>query len=176
MARWLGLDHFVPIVGVTFVKREKVPLVQIGNVTFDRRQLGQMGLVHPMAARKLNQVLQELRIRTFDALAKELPQLLHYKGCGVTTYFACLMILQSQGFNPQKPHGADHVSTQDASHQGPRDRRRASSRGSTVRGRWRPIDEAIRLPSRRIAWGFPSASKSWYPSCARINATTPTCS
>jgi hypothetical protein len=98
---------YVSILGATFVKRSHLPLLQIGSLTWDRWALGRLGVPHPMAAAKLNQVIQELRIRSIEGLANALHEIGNYKGCGVTVYFACLAILREQGYDPEKLHGED---------------------------------------------------------------------
>lgn len=98
-------QSYIKIVGSTFVKKEHVPLLQIGTLTWDRWQLGKLGIPHPAAAVKLNRVIQELRIRSLDALAKEATTIGNYKGLGVTCYYTILAILEQAGYDPDKVHG-----------------------------------------------------------------------
>jgi hypothetical protein len=98
-------SDYVSIFGTTFVKREHQAVVQIGAQTWDRRELGLYGCAHPTAALKLNRVIQELRIRTLDGLAREIHTVGNYKGCGVTVYFTALAILRAEGYDPEDLHG-----------------------------------------------------------------------
>jgi hypothetical protein len=98
-------QSYIKIVGSTFVKKEHVPVLQIGSMTWDRWQLGKLGIPHPAAAAKLNRVIQELRIRSLDALAKEAQTIGNYKGLGVTCYYTILAILEQAGYDPEKVHG-----------------------------------------------------------------------
>ena len=109
MARLIQSDpnDFIAILGASLGKKDHLPLVQIGNITYDRRTLGLIGVSHPVAALRLNRVLQELRIRTLDGLYKPIHEIGNYKGCGVTVYYTVLAILREQGYDPEKAHGED---------------------------------------------------------------------
>lgn len=107
MARSTSVDpsEYTTILGSTFVKREHTPLLQIGSLAWDRWALGRLGCAHPVAALRLNRVVQELRIRTIEGLAREIHTIGNYKGLGVTAYWTVLAILREQGFDPDAVHG-----------------------------------------------------------------------
>lgn len=96
---------YIKIVGSNFVKKEHIPVLQVGTMTWDRWQLGKLGIPHPAAAAKLNRVVQELRIRTLDGLAENAHEIGNYKGLGVTCYYTILAILEQAGYDPDKVHG-----------------------------------------------------------------------
>ena len=95
----------IPILGTNWVKRERLPLLQIGNQTFDRLELAAFGCTHPTAALKLNRIIQELRIRSLDSLAKQIHEVGNFRGVGATTYFVILALLRAYGYAIEKVHG-----------------------------------------------------------------------
>jgi hypothetical protein len=101
----LDPSDFIPILGSTWVKQERQPLLQIGNQTFDRQELASYGCTHMTAALKLNRIIQELRIRSFDSLAKQIHEVGTFRGVGATTYFVILALLRAYGYQPDKLHG-----------------------------------------------------------------------
>jgi len=100
----------VGILGQTFVKHERQALLVIGHMQWDRWALGRLGCPHPMAASKLNRVVQQLGIRNLSDLAARAHEIGTYKGIGVTTYWLILAILEHEGYEVQKVHGEDEGS------------------------------------------------------------------
>jgi hypothetical protein len=96
---------FVSILGQTFVKREHTPLLKIGALTWDRWALGRLGCPHPVAALRLNRVVQELGIRTIPGLARAIHEVGNFKGCGTTVYYTVLAILREHGIDAEAAHG-----------------------------------------------------------------------
>ena len=96
MARPPMLDpsEFTPILGASWVKKERLPLLQIGSQTFDRLELAAFGCTHPTAALKLNRIVQDMRIRSLDSLANQIHEIGNYRGVGATTYFVILSLLR----------------------------------------------------------------------------------
>jgi hypothetical protein len=98
---------FVSIIGQTFVKSERRPLLTIGNRHWDRWSLGRLGVAHPVAAANVNRVVHTLGITTVAQLATRLQEVGTYIGMGVTAYFVCLAILREAGYQPEAAHGLD---------------------------------------------------------------------
>lgn len=126
---------YVAIVGQSFLKHERAPLLQIGTRTWSRWSLGRLGCPHPMAAAALNRVMRELRITSLHGLAAKIHDVGNYKGLGVTAYWVVLAILREAGFNVEEVHGesvgyetlkqrARKVAQKDALARIPRHRRR----------------------------------------------------
>ena len=107
MARPPMLDpsEFTPILGASWVKKERLPLLQIGSQTFDRLELAAFGCTHPTAALKLNRIVQDMRIRSLDSLANQIHEIGNYRGVGATTYFVILSLLRAYGYKAEKVHG-----------------------------------------------------------------------
>ena len=100
-------EQWQPILGATFVKQGRQAVLEIGGKTWTRYQLGQMGAVHPSAARHLNGVIQQLGIKTMKDLAAKLPGIVALKGTGATTLFVVMALLANQGLDPEAAYGAD---------------------------------------------------------------------
>jgi hypothetical protein len=98
---------YAAIVGQTFVKHERAPLLVIGKFSWTRWSLGRLGVPHPMAAASLNRVVQELRITTLAGLAEHARELGSYKGIGVTAYWTILAILREAGYDVEEIHGEE---------------------------------------------------------------------
>lgn len=99
--------HYVAIVGQTFVKRERQPILQIGGQTWDRWSLGRLGCPHPKAAAELNRVIAQLQITSLGQLADRAHEIGAYKGIGVTAYYTILAILREAGYDGISVHGSD---------------------------------------------------------------------
>lgn len=95
------------IVGATFVKHERLPILSIGQHVWTRWTLGRLGVPHPVAAAALNRVVQELGITTIAGLARHAHVIGQYKGLGVTAYWTMLAILRSHGYDVKEVHGED---------------------------------------------------------------------
>lgn len=104
-SRVVDPNDYVQIVGRTFATHEHAPVLTIGRHTFDRWRLGRLGCPHPVAAATLNRVLRELRITTFDGLARHANEIGKYKKIGVTAYWLMLAILREHGYDVAKVHG-----------------------------------------------------------------------
>lgn len=109
MARFTKIDpqEFIAIVGSTFVKAERAPLLVIGALAWNRWSLGRLGCPHPSAAAAVNRVVQELRIRSIADLAKHVHEIGRYKGLGVTAFFVVLAILREHGYDVKEVYGED---------------------------------------------------------------------
>lgn len=113
MARRASASHVVDpaahqdILGATFVKREQLPLLEIGQHRWNRWTLGRLGCPHAIAALALNRTCKEMGIRTLDGLAKHVQMIGQFRGNGVTVYWLALAILEQAGYNIQKVHGED---------------------------------------------------------------------
>lgn len=94
----LNPTDLIPILGTTWVTREQVPLLQVGNQSFDRIEFARMGCTHIPAVLKLNRIVQELRIRTLKGLAEQIHEIGNFRGVGMTTYFVALALLRSYGY------------------------------------------------------------------------------
>jgi hypothetical protein len=99
-------DDYTRILGQTFAKHERAPLLVIGKQQWNRWSLGRLGCPHPVAAGTLNRVIQHLQITTLAELAERAQEIGTFKGCGVTTYSTVLAILRDAGYNPEKVHNA----------------------------------------------------------------------
>jgi hypothetical protein len=97
--------EFAGIIGQTFIKHERQPLLVIGSLRWNRQDLGKLGIVHPVSARALTRVCAELRITSIAALARHLHEVGNYKGLGETCYFLCCVLLRTQGYNVVELHG-----------------------------------------------------------------------
>ena len=100
-------EQWQPILGATFVKKGRQPVLEIGGKTWNQYQLGQMGAAHPSAARHLNGVIQQLEIKSMKDLAAKLPGIAALKGTGATTVFVVMALLANQGIDAESAYGAD---------------------------------------------------------------------
>lgn len=96
---------YASIVGQTFVKHEHAPILRIGDVTWTRYTLGRLGCPHPIAASRLNKVMQQLNITSLQDLATHAQDIGTYEGCGVTTYWTVIAILRQAGYKVEEVHG-----------------------------------------------------------------------
>ena len=95
---------YVSIVGQSFVKHERAPLLVIGRHAWDRWTLGRLGVPHPKAAAALNRVIQHLGITTLAQLADHARTIGDYRGMGVTAYWTVLAILREAGYDVVDVH------------------------------------------------------------------------
>src|SRR5262245_50690280 len=95
---------YVAIVGQSFVKYERLPLLSIGNRTWDRWSLGRLGCPHPKAASALNRVIHHLGIQSLSDLATHAQQIGNYKGVGIASYWIVLAILREAGYDVEAVH------------------------------------------------------------------------
>jgi len=100
-------EAYVDIVGQTFIKHERRPVLQIGTRTWDLLALAAARCPHPKSAAALNRLIQQLRITSLRDLADRLHEILLFRGVGVTTYWTALAILRDNGFSVRKVHGAE---------------------------------------------------------------------
>jgi len=121
---------YTRIVGQTFAKHERLPLLVIGKHQWNRWTLGQLGCPHPVAAATLNRIVQQLQITTLMELAERAQEIGTYKGCGVTAYWTVLAILRDAGYNINKVHG-ENVTYDTVKHRA----RREDARDNPVRKR-----------------------------------------
>ncbi len=95
---------YTRIVGQTFAKHERLPLLVIGKHQWNRWTLGRLGCPHPVAAATLNRIIQQLKITTLSELADRAQEVGTFKGAGVTAYWTVLAILRDAGFDVVKVH------------------------------------------------------------------------
>jgi hypothetical protein len=100
-------DDYAKIMGATFIKHEHQPLLTIGSLHFDRWHLGSIGCPHPVAAIRLNRVIQTLKITSLSELAARIDEVRVYGGLGITAYAVVLTILQEAGYEPLLVHSSD---------------------------------------------------------------------
>jgi hypothetical protein len=100
-------DEHIRVIGKTFARHERLPLLVIGNRVWNRWDLGRMGCPHPVAAATLNRVIDQLKIRTLEELADRAQEIGTYKGCGITAYWTVLAILRSAGYKVNDIHHVD---------------------------------------------------------------------
>lgn len=100
-------DDYTGIVGRTFAKHDRLPLLVIGPHAWNRWTLGRIGCPHPAAAATLNRVIQQLKITTIGELADRAQEIGTFKGCGVTAYWTVLAILRDTGYDVHKVHHED---------------------------------------------------------------------
>jgi hypothetical protein len=98
---------YASIVGKTFVTHEHAAILRIGAQTWTRYTLGRLGCPHPIAASRLNKVVQQLDISSLSDLATRAQEIGTYEGCGVTAYWTVLAILREAGFKVEEVHGQD---------------------------------------------------------------------
>jgi hypothetical protein len=103
-AKVVDPGDYVNIVGQTFVKHERAPVLVIGSHTWTRYTLGRLGCPHPVAASALNRVVQQLEIRSLADLAANVHRIGAYKGLGVTAYWTVLAILREAGYDVAEVH------------------------------------------------------------------------
>lgn len=96
---------YASIVGHSFIKHERRPLLTIGPRSWSRYQLGRLGSPHPVAAARLDRVIKELGITTMSQLAQQAQQIGGYKGLGITAYWTVLAILREAGYVVENVHG-----------------------------------------------------------------------
>jgi hypothetical protein len=124
---------YARIVGQTFVKHEHAPVLTIGGLAWNRFSLGRLGCPHPIAASRLNKVVQQLGIASLADLAARAQEIGSYEGCGVTAYWTVIAILRNAGYTVEEVHPEDvtfHTMQQ-------RDRKRAAGEKPTRRKRSR---------------------------------------
>ena len=95
---------YTGIVGQTFAKHERQPLLVIGKHQWNRWTLGRLGCPHPVAAATVNRIIQQLNISTVGELADRAQEIGTFKGCGVTAYWTVLAILRDAGYDVHKVH------------------------------------------------------------------------
>lgn len=95
------------ILGQGFATHDHRPLLVIGRHQWNRWSLGRLGCPHPMAAAKLNRVIQQMQITTLGDLADRAHEIGCFKGLGVTSYWTVLAILEGAGYNVEQVHAAD---------------------------------------------------------------------
>jgi hypothetical protein len=98
---------YASIVGQTFVKHEHAPVLTIGSLTWNRYTLGRLGCPHPVAAARLNKVVQQLEITSLSDLATRAQEIGAYEGCGVTVYWTVIAMLRNAGYKVEEVHGTD---------------------------------------------------------------------
>jgi hypothetical protein len=96
--------EYVRIVGQTFIKHERAPLLVIGSHQWNRWSLGRLGCPHPMAAARLNRIVQQLGITSLSELADRAHEIGAFTGIGVTAYWTVLAILREAGYDVVAVH------------------------------------------------------------------------
>lgn len=97
--------QYTSIVGATFVRRERTPLLTIGGRSWSRYSLGRLGCPHPSAASAVNRAIQQLGINSPRELAHRVHEVGTLKGLGVTSYWLVLAVLRECGFDIEEVHG-----------------------------------------------------------------------
>lgn len=100
-------NAYQKIVGATFGKAEHRPLVVIGNRTWSRWDLGRIGCPHPSAAVRVQQVIQQLDIRTVKQFLDQAQSFGRYRNLGVTSYWTVLALARDLGGDIEEVHGQD---------------------------------------------------------------------
>lgn len=95
------------IVGATFAKAEHLPLVTIGNRSWNKWQLGRIGCPHPGAAVRVNRVIKALRIRTVEEFLERAADFGRFKDLGVTSYWTVLALARDCGADIDMVHHSD---------------------------------------------------------------------
>lgn len=93
------------IVGATFAKAEKRPIVVLGKRQWNKWELGRLGCPHPSAAAKVNAMIQALGIKTPAEFVNRAQEFGGFKGLGVTAYWVALAIAQECGGDIDEVHG-----------------------------------------------------------------------
>lgn len=89
------------ILGAGFEKVLDAPVLTLGKSVWTRRTIAtELGLATPMAARKFGALCHDLGIKTPADLYKKSPiDLADYRGCGVTTLYVAIRILEDAGLD-----------------------------------------------------------------------------
>jgi hypothetical protein len=89
------------ILGAGFEKVLDAPVLTLGKSVWTRRTIAtELGLATPMAARKFGALCHDLGIKTPADLYKKSPiDLADYRGCGVTTLYVAIRILEHAGLD-----------------------------------------------------------------------------
>lgn len=95
---------YAAVVGASFIKHERQPMLAFGRYAWNRWSLGRLGCPHPMAAASLNRVINQLGITTMAGLAERAHDIGAFKGLGVTAYWTMLAILREAGFDVEQVH------------------------------------------------------------------------
>jgi hypothetical protein len=98
---------YVRIVGQSFLRHERQPILAIGNRSWNRWTLGRLGCPHPKAAAALNRMVQQLDIGSLSELATRAAEIGTYKGLGVTAYWTLLAILREAGYDVEAVHHSE---------------------------------------------------------------------
>ena len=86
-------DHFLPVLGASFVRMSSDVILTLGQRQYDRFRLGEIGVPQIKAARTLHLVLQRLSITSAQALADRVHELTTLEGVGHTAFYAALAVL-----------------------------------------------------------------------------------
>lgn len=88
------------IFGTNFAKRNGVPIIVIGQRSYNRYELGMMGCPHTQAAREVNRVLHQLNAKSLEDVARRFsPSDFAVKGFGVTAFYVLTCLLQDAGLS-----------------------------------------------------------------------------
>ena len=93
-----GIDY---ILGTTFVQYLDAPLVTLGKLVITRRSMAtDLGLATPGAIRRFATLCADLKISSTADLHRRSPMdLADYPGCGVTTLYVAIRVLQHTGYD-----------------------------------------------------------------------------
>jgi hypothetical protein len=95
------------IVGATFAKTEHRAIIVIGNRSWSKWDLGRIGCPHPSAAARIQQVIQQLDIRTTKQFLDQAHEFGKYRSLGVTSYWTVLALARELGADIEQVHGED---------------------------------------------------------------------
>ena len=107
--RDLSIDPsaYQKIVGATFVKTEHRAIVSIGKRSWSKWDLGRIGCPHPSAAVRVQQVIQQLDIRTEKQFLDHAHEFGRYRNLGVTSYWTVLALARDLGADIEAVHGEE---------------------------------------------------------------------
>ena len=95
------------IVGATFAKAEHRPLIVIGKRSWSKLDLGRILCPHPMAARRVQQAIQQLDIKTPAQFIDRAHEFGRLKSLGITAYWCVLALCRDLGADIEEVHGED---------------------------------------------------------------------
>lgn len=98
---------YTGILGSTFAKQEHQPLVTIGGRSWTKWQLGRLGAPHAGAAKRIQRVIQTLRITSTTDFIKRASEFGKFQDIGVTCYWVVLALVADCGGDPEVAHGED---------------------------------------------------------------------
>lgn len=98
------------LLGRTFMRHLDAPVLTLGKLVITRRTMAtELGLATPVAIVRFGAMCADLGIKSVADLAKRSPvDLADYPGCGVTTCYVAIRVLQHAGIDVRQWY-AEHV-------------------------------------------------------------------